>query len=646
MSIFDLFGIDLCKISEFLKRWHINLDPIYVQVFIDLLVWGLIFWAMYKGITRLLSWVWGLLPISNKKYQSDYIHDNLDHDFKDYLGKKNKKQYIETHFLSCPPHDYDEPNQATTASTMESMTSFCERIFKEDNPNERLYMVLAGSGMGKTTFMVNMFCHYVRTKLTRRDLAFNIRLLRLDDENVINKIKDITEDRTIDPHKTILLLDALDENRHASEDFKKFQTELEAVIQPFRLVMITCRSQFFDSEKLIPEETSWMSTGREKNLINYNKVYISPFTDEDIEKYLSIKYKGQRKKKRQAHKIVNKCKNLMVRPLLLSYIDDLIEDNIEYAELSDIYNTLIDKWLQREVNRIQDKTERQKQKDTLRRFSIDIAKTIYSNWKNVKSMQLNSEQMSSFMSNYGYNEVPFDIKRRSLINRNASGAFKFAHKSFLEFFLAKELFNNPSFDLLFDGMDMAKAFFDGMCTLEYKNQEANGIFSVSIPKNKLFESDVNLCIKDSESINYTHMQTALRALNILPKTVSFPWRSFSKELLQFLDDIKVISVEVSEYKSISTIFPKDLLNISSLTYVNFKSNEAMPLPKSYINKARKLSVTTKYNGETITAGTRFAQWPIELNIDYQLFKRQQIIDDEIKRTQILLKTLFNETKKN
>lgn len=110
-----------------------------------------------------------------------------------------------------------------------------------------------------------MFCHYVRTKLTYKGLALNIRLLRLDDENVINKIKDIIEDRTIDPHKTILLLDALDENRFASEDFKKFQTELEAVIQPFRLVMITCRSQFFDSEKLIPEETSWMSTGRENN---------------------------------------------------------------------------------------------------------------------------------------------------------------------------------------------------------------------------------------------------------------------------------------------------------------------------------------------------------------------------------------------
>lgn len=149
MSIFDLFGIDLCKISEFLQRWHINLDPIYVQVLIDLLVWGLILFFVIKWTMRLFSCGWNLLPISNRKQRNEYIHNNLDHDFKDYLGKQNKKQYIETHFLSCPPHDYDEPNQVTTASTRESMTSFCERIFKEDNPNKRLYMVLAGSGMGR-----------------------------------------------------------------------------------------------------------------------------------------------------------------------------------------------------------------------------------------------------------------------------------------------------------------------------------------------------------------------------------------------------------------------------------------------------------------------------------------------------------------
>ena len=300
MSIFDLFGIELDRISEFLQRWHINVAPIYIQVVIDLFLWGLVFWGMYKIIVCLSSWVWGRLPMSNRKYRSEYIHNNLDHDFKDYLGEKNKKQYIETHFMSCPPHDYDDPNQATTASTRESMTSFCDRIFKEDNPNERLYMVLAGSGMGKTTFMVNLFCHYVATKFTRKGLPFDIRLLRLDDEDVIGKIQAIKNDQTITPNKTILLLDALDENLHASEDFKKFQSNLESAIEPFRLVMITCRAQFFDNEKMVPEQTSWVSTGREKILLTITR-YISLLSLMRIQKnicQLNIKDKEEREIRR------------------------------------------------------------------------------------------------------------------------------------------------------------------------------------------------------------------------------------------------------------------------------------------------------------------------------------------------------------
>ncbi len=640
MSIFDLLGLDLEGILSFLQRWHINVSREDIQGACDIIIWGLIAIASI----RFLLWLWKFLFYCNRKRKSDYIHDNLDHDFKDYLGKINKMQYIETHFLSCPPHDYDEPNKATTASTRESMTSFCGRILNESNHNERLYMILAGSGMGKTTFMVNMFCHYINKKMTRKGLPFDIRLLRLDDENVIEKIQAIAKSSSITANKTILLLDALDENRHASEDFKRFQSELEAVIEPFKLVMITCRSQFFDSEKLVPEDTAWMSTGREKNLINYNKIYISPFSDEDISQYLSIKYKRQWKKRKQALLIVDKCKNLMVRPLLLSYIDDLIENNAKYTGLSDIYEKLIDKWLQREVNRIQDKEERQKQKSNLYRFSSDIAKTIYSNWKDIKSMQLAPEQMTSFMLTYGYDDIPFDVKRRSLINRNASGSFKFAHKSFLEFFLAKEFFEKSSFDLEFEGMDMAKKVYQEMCINEYKRIEEKGyIETLTFHK---FKHRVKLCIKNATSItpvNYIHILEALKALGSNPQTVSFLWKDFSDDLYNFLDNLKVFNLEVKGYKNISNISPKSLLKISSLSLVSFESSEESSLSNRYINNARKLGVATVYNGDIITTGTQISRFPITLNVEYQSHRRLlQLFDDNMKISRDLLDLIFNE----
>lgn len=239
MSIFDLFGLDIEKLQQLLTRWNINVNAVYLQAVIDIFLFGLIVYLFCKGIKKLVKYLWNLTPFSARKMQNEYIHNALDHDFKEYLGEESQRQYIETQFLSTPPHEFDEPNKATTATTREPMDKFCDRIFKDNNPNERVYMVLAGSGMGKTTFMVNVFCHYVKQNMTRKGMNLDIRLLRLDDEKVLDDIKKISEDGSIKPEKTILLLDALDENRYASGNFVEFKQKLEDAMEPFGLVMIT-----------------------------------------------------------------------------------------------------------------------------------------------------------------------------------------------------------------------------------------------------------------------------------------------------------------------------------------------------------------------------------------------------------------------
>ena len=306
MSIFDLFGLDLSKVVVFFQQiFGIAVSELYLQACLNIIVCGFVLFVFFKYGRQIIIFLWNRSRWSNMKLQQEYIHNALDHDFKGYLSKEVQKQYIETQFLSCPPHDFDEPNKATTASTREAMTDFCDRIFKEDNPNERVYMVLAGSGMGKTTFMVNIFCHYVKEHLTRKGIDLDVRLLRLDDDKVLDKISRIPEDKTINPNKTILLLDALDENRNAAENFAEFKNKLEEAMEPYRLVMITCRDQFFDNESSIPRSTNWVATTKDKNLISYNKIYISPFSDNDVKVYLSRKYRN-RKKRKKAIKIADK----------------------------------------------------------------------------------------------------------------------------------------------------------------------------------------------------------------------------------------------------------------------------------------------------------------------------------------------------
>lgn len=642
MSIFDIFGLSPEELSEFLKRWHINISSSHIQTAIDVGVWILIIWILISKILwPALRWLWNLMPCSLNKTKGAYIHAALDHDFAEQLGEENKQQYIETHFTSLPPHEFDDPIKSTTASTRESMTAFCDRILAPDNPNDKLYIVLAGSGMGKTTFMVNIFCHYVNLHMTREGMPLDIKLLRLDDENIIDRIKSLST--TTIPGKTILLLDALDENRDASENFSGFKEELESVIEPYKLVIITCRDQFFESEKDIPEETRWVSSGKEKNLINYFKVYISPFTDSDVDKYLSIKYRKwkHRKKRKQARQIVSKCRSLMVRPLLLSYIDDLVDEKAEYRELSDIYEQLIDKWLQREVNAIE-VSKRQERKDTLYRFSSDIAIAIYENWRKTKKMQLTINQMNEFMSKYGYDSVPYQIKQRSLINRNISGEYKFSHKSFLEFFLAKKKYEDNTFDFQFEGMDMAKDFFSGFCSQEYSKFEKLGYFEVTVPKR--FFPETKLTIKKIKKYQLSHLRPALNSLKIIPNSVTFSWKLYNDDLLEFLKDIRVENIVITDYYTIGEQSPKSLLDITSIVHIEFNGRELEALPKSYINQARRLGVTTTYNGIVITQSDIIGRTvPYSMQIALMLERRKHLMDQlDVKKYEALIGPLMND----
>lgn len=642
MSIFDLLGLDVGKFQQLLTRWNINVNAVYLQAVVDIFLFGLIVYLFCKGIKKLVKYLWNLTPFSARKMQNEYIHNALDHDFKEYLGEESQRQYIETQFLSTPPHEFDEPNKATTATTREPMDKFCDRIFKDNNPNERVYMVLAGSGMGKTTFMVNVFCHYVKQNMTRKGMNLDIRLLRLDDEKVLDDIKKISEDGSIKPEKTILLLDALDENRYASGNFVEFKRKLEDAMEPFGLVMITCRDQFFDNEKSIPTSTSWVSVTKDKNLISYNKIYISPFSDEDIKKYLALKYKNKRKRK-QASQIAEKCKDLMARPLLLSYMDDLLDGNFEFKTIYEIYRVLIDKWLQREVNKIQSEDARCEQKKMLYHFSVRIARTIYENWKNTKSMLLSPEQMEDFMTRFNYSKVPYELKRRSLINRNVSGYYKFAHKSFLEFFLAQEYFHNPTSNFEFEGMDMARRFYEEMCISAFWDWQENDYIKLVQMKNKKYGVEVCLEINLDIEVEYSHLADALYAMHIQLKSVRFPWNSYSDRLHHFLEKTQVPNVQVQCYYETNDKTPRKLLELQKLVSLSFKSSCETSLPRKFVSLAQRKQILTLLNEEIVVWNDiDIRKLPYDIQINYSMFRRTYFLR-EYKMEDLMM--FFNDRKK-
>jgi hypothetical protein len=182
------------------------------------------------------------------------------------------------------PHDFDEPIEAVSAGPRNDFVQFMiKHVFVENNLNERLYLILAGSGMGKTTLAVHLFVEYVN-HYKENTLPFGIHFLNMNDHDVLDRIQALAEKGNA--RNKILILDALDENLQAVEDFQNFKTSLEQAISPFRIVVVTCRTQFFESDDGVPQQSSIIAQRSEKNFLHYNQQYISPFSKEEIDDFI------------------------------------------------------------------------------------------------------------------------------------------------------------------------------------------------------------------------------------------------------------------------------------------------------------------------------------------------------------------------
>ena len=309
-------------------------------------------------------------------------------------------------------------------------------------------------------------------------------------------------------------------------------------------------------------------------------------------------------------------------------MDDLLDGNSEFKTIYEIYRVLIDKWLQREVNKIQSEEARSEQKYMLYDFSIGIARTIYENWKDTKSMLLSPEQMKDFMTRFHYSEVPYELKRRSLINRNVSGYYKFAHKSFLEFFLAQEYYRNPTSNLDFEGMDMARRFYGEMCVSDFRDWQDNNCIELEQVNNKTHSGDLCLDINSDIVVDYTHLADALDALHVQLNLVRFSWNSYSDRLHYFLARTQVPNILVQNYYDTNDKTPRRLLELQKLVSLSFISSGETSLPRKFVSLAQKKQILTLLNDNAVVwSDIDICKLPYDLQLKYSLIKRTYLLRD-------------------
>jgi hypothetical protein len=385
--------------------------------------------------------------------------------------KASRELFIPTKFQNASPTREDEPQFTHKFIVKGSLIPFfIKTAFDEKRESEKFYLVLGDSGMGKTTFMINLYLQY--TSFFNFNRKYKIRLFPFGDDRILDQIK------KIDPREvpnTILLLDAFDEDKKllpltvpdGLTDDERFRVRLDEIIETvrdFREVVITSRTQYFPGQENEPYELK-IPRCDDQGFHILAKLYLSPFDKRQIKRYLNKKYGILRvwnwKKKQTAVTIVENSPKLMVRPMLLSNIDYFADVKRVYHSTYEIYQTLIEKWIEREANkRKNQKRDREKFKADLHAYSQLVAVEIYQRRQQTASLCLKKEVALEIARKNNLDLSDYEITGQSLLTRDAEGCWKFAHKSILEFLVAKEAARDLGFwfGQNFDGMDMTLQF--------------------------------------------------------------------------------------------------------------------------------------------------------------------------------------------
>lgn len=231
------------------------------------------------------------------------------------------------------------------AVTIPALTAI-EKFFSarrniEPRSDDRLF-VLGDAGMGKTSLLVMLRLLELASFFPP---AYKTLLLKAD-ANTIPRLNAVA-----DPGHTIALVDAIDEDPSARTNPLRRLSDLIFAVRGFYKVIFTCRTQF------LPEGSIESSGSVRVDSLYCQLAYLAPFSDDQVEAYL-VKRFGRKglgglllSKSTpllgSARKIASKSASLVSRPLLLSYMDELVNAG-SIRSSAEAYWAMVQRWLARE----------------------------------------------------------------------------------------------------------------------------------------------------------------------------------------------------------------------------------------------------------------------------------------------------------
>jgi internalin A len=428
------------------------------------------------------------------------------------------KYYIRPRCTSIDPSLADSVNFIATS---EDLFNAVDRIL--DDHEYRHVLLLGTSGSGKTSFLLNYYLYNASKPNRKRHLLAIVPLGMPDSDRLIHQIPH--------PEETTIFLDALDEDVKAIADRAGRIRELITLCLRFKRVFITSRTQFFPSDEEIPRESGIIRVGPrhagEIAVYQFFRLYLLPFSDEDVKKYLNKRYPVWRYlERRKAYELAVKIPMLTLNPMLLTHLDELIRLPIRPQTSFQLYELMINAWVERERGWVS--------RETLLEISELLARDIYLN-SQVKGIErISRAEIDSLIKEYSPNLSEWQIGSRSLLVRDDAGNLTFAHRSIMEYFFVRRLakgdercFGQPlSYQMKQFLLEMIDAADEGqLSNLTYLDLSTTSLTAIPESLTKLVSLkrlDVqdnlltSLPITISKLANLSHLDLSNNSLEALP----------------------------------------------------------------------------------------------------------------------------------
>jgi formylglycine-generating enzyme required for sulfatase activity len=324
--------------------------------------------------------------------------------------------------LSAP--SFSKERQSKSKLVQEDLFNAVDKLIETDLLGRNL-VILAGAGGGKTTFILNYFALREKAYL-KKSVKFVV--VPLSHPQAAQFISDTPEQE-----KTIIFLDALEEDPLAMAYQYERLNELLMMCKNFKRVILTCQSRFFKKkeERAADGGVSRYNEDDEeqKRIYELQKIYISPFDDNDITRYMKKLYPfWQFSTRKKAVETALKVPFLREHPLFLNYLKNIIVVKEDIRFIYQMYEIIIEAWLERESSFLD--------KDKLKNLSESFALELWTR----EGAKLKDRDIYKSLSELCANWKP---KIYSLLIRDAEQQYKFAHRSIMEYFFIRKFLALP-----------------------------------------------------------------------------------------------------------------------------------------------------------------------------------------------------------